>query len=165
VAVGQQADDQPLGQIILADDDLAEFVKQRMRERARFLDRFVDGVDSCAHMDDHLTKFPRTFKRKSSFSARQNFRLFFVRRQPADFSRAVGLDLHPAVVPVSKQTGSSAPSRKVKALWASSNGPLRAVAPSDRDHGDGGVEMIRRLQRQHRAGENRQRHRKSRCCA
>jgi hypothetical protein len=29
VAVGQQADDQPLDQIILADDDLAEFVEQR----------------------------------------------------------------------------------------------------------------------------------------
>ena len=42
VAVGQQADDQPLDQIILADDDFAEFVKQRMREGARFLDRFVD---------------------------------------------------------------------------------------------------------------------------
>ena len=27
VAVGQQADDQPLGEILLADDDLAEFVK------------------------------------------------------------------------------------------------------------------------------------------
>ena len=50
VAVGQQADDQPLGQIILADDDLAEFVKQRVREGTRFLDRFVDGVDSCAHV-------------------------------------------------------------------------------------------------------------------
>ena len=50
VAVGQQADDQPLGEIILADDDFAEFVEQRMRERARFLDRFVDGVDSCAHV-------------------------------------------------------------------------------------------------------------------
>ena len=50
VAVGQQADDQPLGQIILADDDLAEFVKQRVREGARFLDRFVDGIDSCAHV-------------------------------------------------------------------------------------------------------------------
>ena len=50
VAVGQQADDQPLGEILLADDDLAEFVKQRMRERARFLDRFVNGVDSCAHV-------------------------------------------------------------------------------------------------------------------
>jgi hypothetical protein len=43
VAVGQQADDQPLGQIILADDDLAEFIEQRMREGARLLDRFVDG--------------------------------------------------------------------------------------------------------------------------
>ena len=50
VAVGEQADDQPLGQIILPDDDFAEFVKQRMRERARFLDRFVDGVDSCVHL-------------------------------------------------------------------------------------------------------------------
>ena len=52
MAVGQQADDQPLGQIILPDDDLAEFVKQRMRERTRFLDRFVDGVDSCAHVSN-----------------------------------------------------------------------------------------------------------------
>ena len=50
VAVGQQADDQPLDQIILADDDLAEFVKQRVREGARFLDRFVDGSDSCIHV-------------------------------------------------------------------------------------------------------------------
>jgi len=29
VAVGEQADDQPFRQILLADDDLAEFVKQR----------------------------------------------------------------------------------------------------------------------------------------
>ena len=50
VAVGQQADDEPLGQIILADDDLAEFVEQRVREGAGFLDRFVDGVDSCVHV-------------------------------------------------------------------------------------------------------------------
>ena len=49
VAVGEQADDQPFGQIILADDDLAEFVKQRVREGARFLDRFVDGADSSIH--------------------------------------------------------------------------------------------------------------------
>ena len=69
MAVGEQADDQPLGQIMLADDDLAEFVKQRVREGARFLDRFVDGVDSCAHVlihfsvDGFLTK---------SFFARSN---------------------------------------------------------------------------------------------
>ena len=49
VAVGQQADDQPLDQIFLADDDLAEFVEQRMRERAGFLDCFVDCIDSCVH--------------------------------------------------------------------------------------------------------------------
>ena len=52
VAVGEQADDQPLGQIVLADDDLAEFVKQRVREGARFLDRFVDGTDSSIHFYD-----------------------------------------------------------------------------------------------------------------
>ena len=50
VAVGQQADDEPLGQVLLADDDFPQFVKQRVREGARFLDRFVDGVDSCAHV-------------------------------------------------------------------------------------------------------------------
>ena len=52
VAVGEQADDQPFGQIILADDDLAEFVKQRVREGARFLDCFVDGIDSSIHFYD-----------------------------------------------------------------------------------------------------------------
>jgi hypothetical protein len=73
VAVGKQADDQPFGQIMLPDDDLAEFVKQRVRERARFLYRFVNCVDSCAHvlihfpMDDILTKkfFPRSSKTAS----------------------------------------------------------------------------------------------------
>ena len=49
VAVGQQADDQPLDQVGLADDDLAHFVKQRAHERAGFLHRFVDGVDSGIH--------------------------------------------------------------------------------------------------------------------
>jgi hypothetical protein len=49
VAVGEQADDEAFGEIILADDDLAEFVEERPRERAGFLDRFVDGVDSCVH--------------------------------------------------------------------------------------------------------------------
>jgi hypothetical protein len=34
---------------MLADDDLPKFVEQRPRERAGFLDRFVDGIDSCAH--------------------------------------------------------------------------------------------------------------------
>ena len=49
VAVGEQADDQPLDQIVLADDDLADFVEERPHEGAGFLHRFVDGVDSCIH--------------------------------------------------------------------------------------------------------------------
>jgi hypothetical protein len=54
VAVGQQADDEAFGQIILADNDFAQFVKQRMREAAGFLDRFVDGVDSSIHFCDFI---------------------------------------------------------------------------------------------------------------
>ena len=57
VAVGEQADDQPLGQIILADDDLAEFVKQRVRKGTRFLDCFVDGVDSSIHFCDFTDRW------------------------------------------------------------------------------------------------------------
>ncbi len=49
VAVGQQADDQPLDQIFLADDDFADFVEQRRHKRAGFLDGFVNCVNSCAH--------------------------------------------------------------------------------------------------------------------
>ena len=56
VAVGQQADDEPLDQIALADDDFAEFVEQRAREGARFLDRFVDGADSSVHLCKKVTE-------------------------------------------------------------------------------------------------------------
>jgi hypothetical protein len=35
---------------MLADDDLAEFVKKRLRKRARLFHCFIDGVDSCAHV-------------------------------------------------------------------------------------------------------------------
>jgi hypothetical protein len=50
MAVGEKSDDEPLGQIILPDDDLAEFVEQRVRECSRFLDRFVDYRDACVHL-------------------------------------------------------------------------------------------------------------------
>jgi hypothetical protein len=50
VAVGEEADDESLGQVLLADDDFAEFVEEWMGEGAGFLDRFVDGVDSGAHI-------------------------------------------------------------------------------------------------------------------
>ncbi len=50
MAVGEQADDQSFGQILLADDDFAEFGEQRLRKSTGFLDRFVDGVDSCVHV-------------------------------------------------------------------------------------------------------------------
>ena len=49
VAVGEQPDDQPLGQIILPDDDFSKFREKRVREGAGFLDRFVDGVNSSIH--------------------------------------------------------------------------------------------------------------------
>ena len=54
MAVGEQADDQPLGQIILADDDFAQFVKQRVHKGARFLDCFVDCADSSIHFCDFI---------------------------------------------------------------------------------------------------------------
>ncbi len=38
VAIGQQPDDQSLGEITLPDDDFAKFVKQRVREGARLFD-------------------------------------------------------------------------------------------------------------------------------
>jgi hypothetical protein len=60
---------------LLADDDLAEFCEQRLRERAGVLDRFVDCADSCAHvllkiifqMDVNLTikNFLRSPKKNS----------------------------------------------------------------------------------------------------
>ena len=55
-------------EIILADDDFAEFVKQRMRERAGFLDRFVDGVDSCIHC-----KCYSRWTQKQGFLFKRNF--------------------------------------------------------------------------------------------
>ena len=47
--VGQQPDDQPLDQVGLADDDLAQFVKQRAHKRPGFLHCLIDGIDSGIH--------------------------------------------------------------------------------------------------------------------
>ncbi len=49
MAVGEQADGQPFDQVMLPDNDLAEFVKQGMRESPGFLDCVVDCVDSGIH--------------------------------------------------------------------------------------------------------------------
>jgi hypothetical protein len=40
---------------MLADDDFAEFVEQRVREGARFLDCVVDGTNSSIHFEILLT--------------------------------------------------------------------------------------------------------------
>ena len=50
VAVGQQPDHESLDEIILANDDAAQFVEKRVHKRAGFLHRFVNGIDSCAHV-------------------------------------------------------------------------------------------------------------------
>ncbi len=50
VAVGEQADDESLSEILLADDDLAEFSEQWLGEAAGFLHSLVNGVDSCIHV-------------------------------------------------------------------------------------------------------------------
>ena len=49
VAVGEQADDEPFDQIGLADDDLADFVKEGADESAGSLDFFVDCRDAGVH--------------------------------------------------------------------------------------------------------------------
>jgi hypothetical protein len=56
VAVGEEADDEPFGQVILADDDFAEFVEQRAHECAGFLHRLVDGIDSGIHYEREITE-------------------------------------------------------------------------------------------------------------
>ena len=53
--VGQQPDHQPLDQVGLADDHLAQFVEQRAHERTSFLHRFVNGIDSGIHWFGNTT--------------------------------------------------------------------------------------------------------------
>jgi len=50
MSVGEQADHQTLDKILLADNDLGQFRKQRMRECARLLDGFVNRRNSRVHV-------------------------------------------------------------------------------------------------------------------
>jgi hypothetical protein len=51
VAVGEQADEQPLDHVTLADDDLAHFALERRDERALLADEFREFADAslCSH--------------------------------------------------------------------------------------------------------------------
>ena len=49
MAVGKQANDQPLDEHFLADDDLAHFPQQRLYEGARAFDFLIDGCNPCIH--------------------------------------------------------------------------------------------------------------------
>ena len=49
VAIGQEADDQPFDQIILADDHLANFAKKRTHKSAGPLHLFVNCADTSVH--------------------------------------------------------------------------------------------------------------------
>ena len=51
VSVGQQAHQQPFDQVLLADDDLADFVQQWLYKRAGPLHVCVDGADTGMHCD------------------------------------------------------------------------------------------------------------------
>jgi len=49
VTIGEQANDQPLHKISLADDDLADFIQQGAHKRARLLHFLIDRANSCIH--------------------------------------------------------------------------------------------------------------------
>ena len=49
MAVGQQSNNKPFHQIFLADDDLVDFIEQRLDECACLLNLCVDRADSSIH--------------------------------------------------------------------------------------------------------------------
>ncbi len=49
VAAGEQADQQPVDQVALADDHVADLLAQPVREGRRFLDLLVDDGDARIH--------------------------------------------------------------------------------------------------------------------
>ena len=68
MAVGEESNNEPLDQIFLADDDLVDFIEQRLHEGAGLLHLGVDSTDAGIHFRDdnaRWTSLPASAFRKS----------------------------------------------------------------------------------------------------